>query len=249
MGFGFFKKKGSKAQATKQKNVDKFKTYLDMSSTFWRAGHKAEAIDQLEKALEIYPDRHDLWFTLGNYYDAHGSLLFDKSLMEKAENCLKKATQLKPDFPEAYYSLGNVVWSKDFRESVKYFEQAVKYDSQYQDALDRAIKLVEECTINLSKLNIYKLNSLREELSSSIVNSTFYFDDYPVGSAVFYSCTRSSKALWANAWLFSENEPNLFENEPVANITISSLGNIGVDVGTPSNYQLNIKKLDSEGLL
>ena len=239
MAFGFLKKG----------KPEKLNAQLELATSCWDSGKKEEAVQEMAKALKMNPNSHVAWFGLGRYCDSIASSTSDQEMKAKAVNCLLEAVRLKPDFAEAYYLLGNVVWDKDFRESVKFFRAAVQYDSRYEKDLESAVRLVTECTIKLVNLPLFYLQSLREQPESSILDCEFYFQEEPVGSGVVYSCTRSSKSQWAEVWLFSSTDPDLLGEEPVANVTISSVGDVGISAGTPANYRLLVEKFQANDWL
>jgi len=82
-----------------------------------------EAINQLQKAIHIYPD----------YYEANrmlGQLYMDKSEWDKAEVSLRQAVRIDPKAVPALTSLGEVYRrEKRFEEAQKILEEALKLDN------------------------------------------------------------------------------------------------------------------------
>jgi len=87
-----------------------------------------EAIDQLDKALEISPDNPDILFIKGVVYNRAKEY-------EKAQKCWEDALKIKPSLSEAYFSLGLLYAKRGMKdESVKYFEKYLFINPQTMNA-------------------------------------------------------------------------------------------------------------------
>jgi Tfp pilus assembly protein PilF len=88
----------------------------------------SSALDALHRAVEIRPDYHEAYYSLGEIFERTGNL-------DSAAINYRKAVELNP--MNAYYPLnyGNVMGTKgDLQTAEKYFRLAIKIDSTYRDA-------------------------------------------------------------------------------------------------------------------
>jgi tetratricopeptide (TPR) repeat protein len=82
-------------------------------------GQTSEAIAILEDFLNKNPSFHEVWLTLGNYYN----LL---ALHEKAIEVFKKMLELKPNLPAALMSLGETHRrTGNYKDALGYYQQAI----------------------------------------------------------------------------------------------------------------------------
>ncbi len=240
----------------RKKREERYEHHKKAGLSLWSRGDKESAASELEKALKAKPDCIDTWCKLGDLFSALSS---DKMLENKLDECedfrqksissLNQAIKIQPDFAEAHYILGNVLWAVDFRKAQAEFERAAKYDSKYENSVAHAKRVISECTYKLGDLKTVYLNSLREEPLPQMYNYEFYFDGDPVKCVVIYGCYSGTKRQWMDAWLFNTEKPNLFQDEPIGYLNLSSTGDISVSKGSPFNYRLILEKLYKERLL
>ena len=75
-------------------------------------GNSDLAISYFNKAIEIKPDFHKAWFTLGTSYEADNNL--DSAIVK-----YNKAIELNPGYTKAYNNLGNIYTIKEDYDSAK----------------------------------------------------------------------------------------------------------------------------------
>jgi tetratricopeptide (TPR) repeat protein len=97
----------------------------------------AEAIALYHQITNQVPEDVNYWYLLGcSYFEARND--------REAIKYFTKATELKPNFKEAWFMLGEV-WSyffsasKDNVKAAEYYEKAVKIDSHYRKAVHKLI--------------------------------------------------------------------------------------------------------------
>lgn len=221
-----------------------YQHHYDSALSLWEGGSKEQAVAQLEMALKGIPDRADRWCQLGEFYDALGSeaLLRDDQreadrFREKAEAALIQASTLSPDFAKAHYALANVYWGRDSRMALAELEAAAKCDPhEYESVLERARTTVRECTYRLARMNVIVLGCAQEMPSTRMLETEFFFAEFRIGCAVMHTHVSDSRRQWAHVWLFESEHPNLNDDEPVAELTISSTGDVSISEGCPANY-------------
>ncbi len=236
-------------------NIEKYTLHKERGLSLWSQGDKKGAVVELEKALKSNPDCVETWCKLGDWYDFLSSSSFlnsegdENALRHKAIDALNKAIELQPDNAKAHDMLGNVLWAIDFRKALAEHEIAAKYDPQFNASVDHARRVVEECTYKLSNLKTIGLKSLQERPLPQMFNNEFYFDGDVVKSAVMFSCVSGTMRQWMHAWLFGLENPDLFQESPVAEVAFSSTGDVSVSKGCPQNYRAVIEELYKEDLL
>ena len=126
-------------------------------------GKYPESITEYQEALKIAADYPPAQHNLG-YAQAHTSLgisYFRQGQYDKALAEYKQALAIDPECADAYYNLGLFYHQKmDLRESVYYYQLAIKFDPKNVKALN-----------NLGK----RLSSIRQRRRSrcSISSGTF----------------------------------------------------------------------------
>jgi len=81
-------------------------------------GKYQESIATLEEAIIAYPNKASLWFSKGKTYLYMGEI-------KKAEECLQKSVQLKPD-PETWYFTGVLkAYAGKHKEAVQCFDKSI----------------------------------------------------------------------------------------------------------------------------
>lgn len=246
MVFGFFGKK----------REEKYSHHKEVGLTLWSKGDKESAASEIEKALKAKPDCVETWCKLGDLFSALAS---DRMLENKLDECevlrqkaissLNQAIKIQPDFAEAHYILGNVLWGEDFRKALAELEIAVKNDPKYESSVAHAKRVIAECTYKLNGLKTIYLNSLREKPLPQMYNYDFYFEGDPIKCVVIYGCYSGTQRQWMDVWLFGTEEPNLFQDEPIGHLNLSSTGDVSASKGSPSNYRIILEKLHEEELL
>lgn len=240
----------------KKRREAKFFLHRKAAFDLWNEGQRQAAIGEMEKALRAKPDWALGWCRLADFCDTACSDRIGRNdtaganeFRQKAISSVKEAIRLRPEFAEAHYVLGNILWAEDFRKALAEFEIAAKHDPEYEHAVTRARKLVAKHTFRLKDLKIVCLNSLKESPLPQVYDAQFYFEDGPFGCVVFYACFSGTKRQWVHAWLFENEQPDLFQDRPLGHVTIASTGQTMVSSGSPSNYWAIIHKLRKEGLL
>jgi len=100
---------------------------------FMQNDRLTDALTELEKAVEIYPEYTDAHFQLGLAYKKAGDLLKDRNDMDSAKKAYalsvihyRKVVQLTPNDPAVYNNLGNVYFSlEDYDGAIEGYNQAI----------------------------------------------------------------------------------------------------------------------------
>jgi len=197
---------------------------------------------QLEKALQVEPQAANLWCRLGELYDALAREASDRqtasAYRDKAIAALTQAIGLSPSLGKAHYALAGVYEAQDKCLALVELEAAAKCDPEaYAGALARAQKAVRDCTYRLADLNVVALDSAQSKPGPEILQAEFYFEDRPVRSAVLQSCVSDGSRQSARFWLFESAEPHIGADAPVAQLAVSSTGNVFLSKGSLANYQ------------
>ena len=196
---------------------------------------------QLEKALQVEPQDVNLWCRLGELYDALAREASDRqtagTYRDKAIAALTQAIGLSPSLGKAHYALAGVYEAQDKCLALVELEAAAKCDPEaYAAALARAQKAVRDCTYRLADLNIVALDSAQSKPGPEILQAEFYFEDRPVRSAVLQSCVSDGSRQSARFWLFESAEPDIGADAPVAQLAVSSTGNVFLSKGSLADY-------------
>jgi tetratricopeptide (TPR) repeat protein len=98
------------------------------------------AIQLYQEAIKLDPKAEKYYYDMGLCYRVTGD-------MDNATGALVKATQLKPDYVEAYKILARIseTGKKDFAQAANYYKQAIIYDKDPKsksESIAQAIKLM-----------------------------------------------------------------------------------------------------------
>lgn len=134
---------------------------LNLINMYIFTGKIDQAINSLEKAIELEPNKPELYDVLGSVYEADSP----QKDLEKAESYYRKALEINPEYKESIANLGRIYYNKAlevqsnpkldrmtkkeyeveiqkaqdlFRKALPFFEKAHKLDSeesQYRVAL------------------------------------------------------------------------------------------------------------------
>ncbi len=95
-----------------------------------------KAVELFLQVVELKPDHAEAWCHLSMAHldnEDFGQITRDNLL--KAKGFLEKAVRYKPDYPLAWYFLGNVnLRLKEVSEAIKAFQNAVEQDPEYIEA-------------------------------------------------------------------------------------------------------------------
>lgn len=207
----------------------------------WRGNDPEPPAEQIDIALQVEPSDAQQWCRLGEYYDAQACRSGDHEMAakyrERAVAALTQAITLDPALAKAHYVLANVYRAQDVRLALLEFEAAAKCDPQaYAEALSDAQKAVTDCTYRLCDLNLIVLECAQETPCADILEADFYFDDCTIRSAVLHTCVSQDERQHAKLWLFESASPDTDTDRPVAQLAVSSTGNIYVSAGCPASY-------------
>ena len=138
-----------------------FNDYMSKFLDFYYKGLFNDAIESLEKAIELKPDDPEAWHNkgcvlgkLGKYkeelkaYDKaielkpdypeawnnKGVALAERGKHDEALGAFEKAIELKPDFPTAWYNKATAYSLKKKKtEAIEFLTKAIKLDSKYKE--------------------------------------------------------------------------------------------------------------------
>jgi tetratricopeptide (TPR) repeat protein len=111
------------------------------------------ALNFLNKALEIDPNFSEGWFNTGNIYKQINEF-------DKAVDSYVKATELNPDFTKAWFFMGCAYFDKkDYHRAIEHIEKAIKLDPNLAQDINPLIK-------NLKTT----IDKLQEALSIAFMN-------------------------------------------------------------------------------
>jgi len=226
--------------------------HREQGLTLYSQGDKKNAIFEFQKALEAKSDCFDTWFKLGNCYDIMSCQSEAEeaiTLRQKSINSLTEAIKLNPTNADVHYMLGNVLWAEDYRKAAVEYECAAKYDNQYEQDLARAKRIISECTYKLRNSKVAVLKSVQAEPDIAMLDYEFYYGGNTIEFVVIYNCVYGSKRQWMNAWLFDTASPNLFNDTPIGELSMSSTGDVSVSDGCPANYYTLLNHLQKNDLL
>ena len=129
--------------AEQQKRMSELQAAFDAGVAASKAQNFDEAIASFQKAAAAAPNCHDCYYNIGYAY-------FQKKDYPNAEAAYKKATELKPDYVEAWSALANVqlrgnapalynqgviLWNQQkYAEAKDKFEAATKADPKHGEA-------------------------------------------------------------------------------------------------------------------
>jgi tetratricopeptide (TPR) repeat protein len=102
--------------------------HMNLGVTLTLQGRLDEAIEHLQKALQINPGDAEA-------HDNLGGALFQKGNVDEAMAHYQKAIQLKPDYAEAHYNLANMLAQKDqFAEAIAHYQKAIQLNPDFAEA-------------------------------------------------------------------------------------------------------------------
>lgn len=171
-----------------------------LGTIFCSLGEYGMAVEHTREALKIKPDfleAHELNINIlkesddvsmniieeyhhileKNPRDPHihwglGVAYFESWEAEKAVKYIKKAISLKPDFYEAYLSLGQVYldwWSADYKKAASALEKAVKLKPERGEAHYYLGRAYHKCKFHKKAVDVYrKLKDLDHELAQKL---------------------------------------------------------------------------------
>jgi len=128
--------------------------HMNEGIKLYSAGQISKALDELKKAIEIYPENHKAHYQMGMIYNSPRVSDF-----VKAAEAFKRATEISKDNGEYWYYLGaanhnegnKLVAGKRGSDAVKFFEagrdafiQAVSADEYYAEAYYRLAQIYRE---------------------------------------------------------------------------------------------------------
>jgi len=104
-----------------------------------RQGEDVKAIDYYLKVLDVDPRYAQTELNLGLALDRLDNI--DESI-----EAMERAASLRPDWAQAYYHLGGVVWSRkgDLPRATRHFRKAVDLDSKYLKAHESLASILAE---------------------------------------------------------------------------------------------------------
>ncbi|MGE5280299.1 MAG: tetratricopeptide repeat protein [Deltaproteobacteria bacterium] len=142
---------------------NELRAYSGLGAAYLRMGRPADAIAVYEKAIAINPGFYELYSNLGSIYDRVGRpqealeafrtavrlnqnsaaaqmnlgvlLARGRGTVEEAFSCYRKAVALDPEFPEAYFNMGDLYLKLGHGpEAASYFRQALALRPDYDAA-------------------------------------------------------------------------------------------------------------------
>ena len=90
----------------------------------------------------------------------------------------------------------------------------------------------------LRRLNVMTLPSVHEKPQSGIFETEFHVDGCEVASVVIHTCLSANNRQSAHGWLFESAQPDLDHDRPVAELAITTSGEVSVRAGCPSDYDV-----------
>jgi hypothetical protein len=213
------------------------------ATRLWDSGRRDEAVHELEAALQLNSGSAQGWLALGRMYgvrsmEAGAAPQAEVDpFLQKAVAALKEAIALDPHCVDAYRALAELYGGRDARLAVAVFEAAAESDpAEYGGELERAQAAAAASTYALARLNVFTLSSAHETLQPGILDTEFHFDPCRLASVVIHTCISGNNRQSAHGWLFESAEPDLDRDRPVAEIAISSSGDVSVRPGCPADY-------------
>src|SRR5271165_4336617 len=156
---GVFKSEEILWSDTLAKNPDCWLGYNNLGNALLQKGQLGEAIAQLQRALQIYPDYADGHYNLGvafvregklddaiaqyqkaleinpNYAEAHGNLgaaFFREGALDDAIAQFQKALEINPNYAEAHTNLGLALVQKgQLGEAIEQYQITLKINPKY----------------------------------------------------------------------------------------------------------------------
>ena len=221
----------------------------------WNSDRRLDAVQALEAALELDAESSQGWLSLGKMYaalsidaGAAASAEIDP-YRQKAVAALKQAIALDPHCTDAYRALAELYGGRDARLAVAVFEAAAEADpAEYGGELERAQAAAAAATYALARLNVFVLASAHEPLQPGILGTEFHFEPCRIASVVIHTCMSGNNRQSAHGWLFDTAQPDLDRDRPVAELAISSRGDVSVRPGCPADYEALKERLAGGGM-
>jgi tetratricopeptide (TPR) repeat protein len=102
--------------------------WANLANGYFHQGKLTESQGAITKAMEINPDRADI-------YDLEGLSAAQRSDKDGAEKSFREAIRLQPNLPEPQNNLANLLMGeRRFPEAEGYFRKALELNPQYSDA-------------------------------------------------------------------------------------------------------------------
>lgn len=133
---------------------DYFDAHFTLGQEMFRAGRDNEALEELERARQIY-DRHDA------VYDLFGMIMFRQKKYALAQRAFREAESIKPNNPASHYHRGMALIELANNESGE------QRDNDYNEALhelDRAWELSDQRLhdVRLQRARVYERRGNKE---------------------------------------------------------------------------------------
>jgi protein O-GlcNAc transferase len=108
-------------------------SHISLADCFFKLGKKNSAFQHYKDAQSINENYYRLWNSLGLFYKGNGEV--DKSI-----ECFKKSIALNSKSFQSYYNIANAFSiKKEYSKSVYYYDQAIKINNNYHDAIAQKI--------------------------------------------------------------------------------------------------------------
>ena len=143
---------------------------LNKATDLMLKGDYKEAIEFLEKAIELNPEFSEAYYNLGISYERLGK-------HKDAIEMLKKTIELSPDNPNAYYALGYAYYQKKkYKKAIDAFEHTVSIQPNNAFAFQKLgfsyLKIGKKDKAHEQQKILEKLDrQLAEELYREIINN------------------------------------------------------------------------------
>jgi len=93
-------------------------------------------------------------------------------------------------------------------------------------------------TYSLRGLSVYMPRSAHERPERGIFSTEFHFEPGAAASAVIHTCISANDRQSAHGWLFASSAPDLHRDRPVAELAITSTGDVSLQAGCPTDYDV-----------
>jgi hypothetical protein len=113
-----------------------------------------------------------------------------------------------------------------------------------EDSLQHTVKsdceyaAEKPATYSLRFLDVYMPPSAREKPERGIFKTEFSFERGAAASAVIHTCISANDRQSAHGWLFASSAPDLHHDRPVAELAITSTGDVSLQAGCPTDYDV-----------
>ncbi|RLD91318.1 MAG: hypothetical protein DRJ09_01395 [Bacteroidetes bacterium] len=148
-------------QKAREKYPEELQILLEEAQIYLEKGENEKLKNSLLKAVEKDSNNANLWFLLGKTYDDDGDKV-------NAEKYYTKATEVNPNFFEAFYNIG-AIYNNKASELMKEandlpLEETAKYDKLINEAngyLSQAVPWLEKA-LKIKPDDTYTLHALKE---------------------------------------------------------------------------------------